>query len=171
LTPTSQQLARALILRGCGISDGVVEVQPENTSNPLPLQDKHAAGIFDDFHRMEVNSLRAEVAFIRSLNADLEGDKRELRTRLQCACWLALLLAGLLFCALRWPGCGGSSRSYVAGPAVRRLAPLECTRLQGFPDDYFAGMKLADGPIYKMLGNSMAVPVIAWIGRMIESQL
>jgi hypothetical protein len=46
------------------------------------------------------------VAFIRSLNADLEGDKRELRTLLQCACWLALLLGGLLFCALRWPGCG-----------------------------------------------------------------
>jgi len=62
---------------------------------------------------------------------------------------------------------GGGSRSYVAGPAVRRLTPLECTRLQGFEDDYFTGMKLADGPIYKMLGNSMAVPVMRWIGERI----
>jgi hypothetical protein len=106
LTPTSQQLARALILRGCGISDEVVEVQPENTPNLLLLQDKQAAGIFDDFHRMEVEALKAEVRCIRQFNTELEVEKRELRTRLQCVGWLAILLGGLLFCALRWPGCG-----------------------------------------------------------------
>jgi DNA-cytosine methyltransferase len=56
--------------------------------------------------------------------------------------------------------------------AVRRLTPLECCRLQGFPDDYFTGLRLnkpfADGPIYKMLGNSMAVPVMRWIGERIN---
>jgi len=56
--------------------------------------------------------------------------------------------------------------------AVRRLTPLECTRLQGFKDDFFdhvlyRGKPPADGPIYKALGNSMAVPVIAWIGKRI----
>ena len=56
--------------------------------------------------------------------------------------------------------------------AVRRLTPLECTRLQGFADDFFdhvlyRGKPPADGPIYKALGNSMAVPVIAWIGKRI----
>lgn len=66
---------------------------------------------------------------------------------------------------------GGSSRSYVAGSAVRRLTPRECERLQGFPDDYtlvpYRKGMMADGPRYKALGNSMAVPVMRWIGERI----
>jgi DNA (cytosine-5)-methyltransferase 1 len=63
---------------------------------------------------------------------------------------------------------GGSSRSYVAQPwAVRRLTPTECHRLQGFPDDHCAityrNKPAADGPQYKALGNSMAVPCVRWI--------
>tara|TARA_Y100000310_G_scaffold330183_1_gene401411 strand:- start:1837 stop:3042 length:1206 start_codon:yes stop_codon:yes gene_type:complete len=60
------------------------------------------------------------------------------------------------------------------GAAVRRLTPRECSRLQGFPDDYTAipwrGKPAADcpdGPQYKALGNSMAVPVVRWIGQKI----
>jgi DNA (cytosine-5)-methyltransferase 1 len=65
------------------------------------------------------------------------------------------------------PAIGGSASS------VRRLTPRECERLQGFPDDYTLipwrrGMA-SDGPRYKALGNSMAVPVMAWIGRRIEA--
>ena len=52
--------------------------------------------------------------------------------------------------------------------AVRRLTPRECERLQGFPDDYTAIPEAADGPRYKSLGNSMAVPVMAWIGKRIN---
>jgi len=67
--------------------------------------------------------------------------------------------------------------------AVRRLTPTECERLQGFPDSYtFIPIKRrqpiegqpcvvkmsADGPRYKALGNSMAVPVMAWIGQRIK---
>jgi DNA (cytosine-5)-methyltransferase 1 len=55
--------------------------------------------------------------------------------------------------------------------AVRRLTPRECERLQGFPDDYTAIPKAADGPRYKALGNSMAVPVMAWIGKRIANAL
>ena len=70
---------------------------------------------------------------------------------------------------------GGSSRSYVAQPwAVRRLTPVECERLQGFPDDFtripYRGKpadRCPDGPRYKALGNSMAVNVMAWIGERI----
>jgi DNA (cytosine-5)-methyltransferase 1 len=56
---------------------------------------------------------------------------------------------------------------------VRRLTPRECERLQGFPDDWTLvpyGVGVAkDGPRYKALGNSMAVPVMAWIGsRLLE---
>lgn len=55
--------------------------------------------------------------------------------------------------------------------AVRRLTPVECERLQGFPDGYtqvpVRGKPAADGPRYKALGNSMAVPVMRWIGERI----
>lgn len=69
---------------------------------------------------------------------------------------------------------GGSSRSYVVQKiAVRRLTPLECSRLQGFPDDYLSQVRYlgrtppADGAIYKALGNSIAVPCLVWIARRI----
>jgi DNA (cytosine-5)-methyltransferase 1 len=59
------------------------------------------------------------------------------------------------------------------GSAVRRLTPRECERLQGFPDDYTVvshrGKPAADGPRYKALGNSMAVPCMAWIGQRIQA--
>jgi DNA (cytosine-5)-methyltransferase 1 len=55
--------------------------------------------------------------------------------------------------------------------AVRRLTPRECERLQGFPDDWTAipyrGKPASDGPRYKAIGNSMAVPVMKWIGERI----
>ena len=55
---------------------------------------------------------------------------------------------------------------------VRRLTPRECERLQGFPDDYtlvpIRNKPAADGPRYKALGNSMAVPVMRWIGRQLD---
>lgn len=54
------------------------------------------------------------------------------------------------------------------GSAVRRLTPRECERLQGFPDDYTAIPGAADGPRYRALGNSMAVPVMRWIGERLD---
>jgi len=53
--------------------------------------------------------------------------------------------------------------------AVRRLTPIECERLQGFPDNYTnIKDKCPDGPRYKAMGNSMAVPVMRWIGERIN---
>jgi site-specific DNA-cytosine methylase len=57
---------------------------------------------------------------------------------------------------------------YQASMAVRRLTPVECERLQGFPDGYTnIKTNCPDGPRYKALGNSMAVPVMKWIGQRI----
>jgi len=60
--------------------------------------------------------------------------------------------------------------------AVRRLSPRECERLQGFPDDHTLipwrnkpADQCPDGPRYKALGNSMAVPCMAWIGKRIDA--
>ena len=57
----------------------------------------------------------------------------------------------------------------ISNMAVRRLTPIECERLQGFPDSY-TNIKenCPDGPRYKALGNSMAVPVMKWIGQRIN---
>ena len=76
---------------------------------------------------------------------------------------------------------GMKQQTYIAdnsstdNTCVRRLTPRECERLQGFPDDYtqIAWRKKTpdncpDGPRYKALGNSMAVPVMRWIGERIQ---
>lgn len=69
---------------------------------------------------------------------------------------------------------GGSA--IVQAMAVRRLTPVECERLQGFPDNYSnipwrKAAESPDGPRYKALGNSWAVPVVAWIGQRIQNQI
>lgn len=51
---------------------------------------------------------------------------------------------------------------------VRGLMPVECERLQGFPDGHTDIPGAKDGPRYKALGNSMAVPVMRWIGKKIS---
>lgn len=64
------------------------------------------------------------------------------------------------------------------GVAVRRLTPIECERLQGFPDNHtLIGWRgkdadeCPDGPRYKAIGNSMAVPVMRWIGERIAAAM
>ena len=63
------------------------------------------------------------------------------------------------------------SVSVAESVGVRRLTPRECERLQGFPDDWtlvlHRGKPAANGPRYKAIGNSMAVPVMRWIGSRI----
>jgi DNA (cytosine-5)-methyltransferase 1 len=71
-------------------------------------------------------------------------------------------------------GTGGGNVPLVGAMAVRRLTPVECERLQGFPDNWsrisWKGKpetECPDGPRYKACGNSMAVPVMRWIGERI----
>ncbi|KGK95560.1 cytosine methyltransferase [Pseudomonas syringae pv. tomato] len=80
--------------------------------------------------------------------------------------------------ALRASGGGGDKAHALVNSSVRRLTPTECERLQGFPDDYtlipwrgrVRGL-CPDGPRYKAIGNSKAVPVVRWIGMRIQQQL
>jgi DNA (cytosine-5)-methyltransferase 1 len=70
-------------------------------------------------------------------------------------------------------GAGCATAAIATALAVRRLTPRECERLQGFPDDWTAvpyrGKPAADGPRYKAIGNSMAVPVMRWIAERIAA--
>jgi DNA (cytosine-5)-methyltransferase 1 len=72
--------------------------------------------------------------------------------------------------------CADSNAVLTPAMQVRRLTPVECERLQGFPDGYTnipwrKKPESPDGPRYKALGNSWAVPVVAWIGKRIKEQL
>ena len=82
---------------------------------------------------------------------------------------------GQLAVAYRTSGnCGtDQNQNIIQQPhGVRRLTPVECCRLQGFSDTYldilYRGKPAKDGPKYKALGNSMAVPCMRWIGERIE---
>lgn len=77
---------------------------------------------------------------------------------------------------LRASSGGGDKAHVLAAMSVRRLTPVECERLQGFPDNYSQipwrkkpASECPDGPRYKALGNSWAVPVVQWIGRRIHN--
>ncbi|QJP09036.1 DNA cytosine methyltransferase [Pseudomonas multiresinivorans] len=68
--------------------------------------------------------------------------------------------------------------SLVVASAVRRFTPRECERLQGFPDDYTLipwrgkpAEECPDGPRYKAIGNSKAIPVVRWLGRRLLEQI
>jgi DNA (cytosine-5)-methyltransferase 1 len=75
---------------------------------------------------------------------------------------------------------GGMSSGYhpvvpgltASGMGVRRMTPLEYERLQGFPDGWtevpYRGKPAKDGPRYRAIGNSMAVPVVRWIGERLQ---
>lgn len=72
----------------------------------------------------------------------------------------------------------GHSHAVATASAVRKLLPVECERLQGFPDDYtripYRGKpaeECPDAPRYKALGNSWCVPVVRWIGHRIQKEL
>lgn len=76
------------------------------------------------------------------------------------------------------PACNQGGVAIRSGSAVRRLTPRECERLQGFTDDYtlipYRGKPASDcpdGPRYKAIGNSKAVPVVRWIGQRLQQQL
>jgi len=64
--------------------------------------------------------------------------------------------------------CNSLAVSSASSARVRRLTPMECERLQGFPDGYTAIPEARDGVRYAALGNSMAVPVMAWLGHRIS---
>ena len=71
---------------------------------------------------------------------------------------------------------GNQGGDFIHTHQVRRLTPTECERLQGFPDNFTqipwrnkAAEDCPDGPRYKAMGNSMAVPVMRWIGERIDA--
>jgi DNA (cytosine-5)-methyltransferase 1 len=70
------------------------------------------------------------------------------------------------------PGRTDRGTRLLQGAAVRRFTPLECERLQGFPDGYTAvpyrgAQVAADSPRYEAIGNAIAIPPLRWLGERI----
>jgi DNA (cytosine-5)-methyltransferase 1 len=72
-------------------------------------------------------------------------------------------LARPLTAAANGPHYDYDTENFVISDGVRRLTPIECERLQGFPDDWT--LPLHDSPRYRVLGNAVAVPVVEWVLR------
>jgi DNA (cytosine-5)-methyltransferase 1 len=99
----------------------------------------------------------------------------EARAEVQAVSVTGQKLGGDVATALR-ASSGGGDKPHVLTSAVRRLTPRECERLMGSPDDYTRipwrgkpASECPDGPRYKALGNSWAVPLFAWLGRRITN--
>ena len=99
---------------------------------------------------------------------------------MQSIAWSEELTASVELAGTIQRGGEGGRHDGVMTPnmAVRRLTPVECEKLQGFPPGYTAipwrkkpASECPDGPRYKALGNSWAVPVVRWIGRRIQKEL
>jgi DNA (cytosine-5)-methyltransferase 1 len=95
-------------------------------------------------------------------------------------CWMEDTVAGTLDASMGMSGHANRPAVMTVSQAmaVRRLTPVECERLQGFPAGYTAipwrkkpASECPDGPRYKALGNSWAVPVVAWLGKRIQNSL
>jgi DNA (cytosine-5)-methyltransferase 1 len=95
-------------------------------------------------------------------------------------CWMEDAVAGTLDASMGMSGHANrpAVMTVFRAMAVRRLTPVECERLQGFPDNYTnipwrnkPASECPDGPRYKALGNSWAVPVVTWIGKRIQNSL
>jgi hypothetical protein len=74
-------------------------------------------------------------------------------------------------CTLESGGGGNNKQAVAYGLTVRRLMPVECELLQGMPRNHTAIPGAADGPRYKSIGNSKAVPCVTWLGQRISRSL
>lgn len=126
---------------------------PANYSNPRPG---------DPCHPLAAGAHAPAVAFQPRIARNGRGDMGEVVNALQAQSGST--------------GKGDAAPCVATSMQVRRLTPTECERLQGFPDGYTAipwrgkpADQCPDGPRYKALGNSMAVPVMRWIGERIDA--
>jgi hypothetical protein len=112
--------------------------------------------------------------FATTMTADMAGPTHSGPKVMQPIAWDAELNAKeqLMGTLLRGGEGGRTDGVMQTNMAVRRLTPIECERLQGFPDGYTnIKANCPDGPRYKALGNSWAVPVVAWIGKRINDAI
>lgn len=138
-----------LIGRDAGGPNGI-GVSEKNTMYTLTKADVH--GVAYSFDSLSSNSMKSKNPNSGCREVDLS---KTLDTTRPCP-------------SKNQGGIGILHNQVMQNMAVRRLTTKECERLQGFPDDYTNTPTSSDSTRYKALGNSMAVPVMKWIGERIE---
>jgi DNA (cytosine-5)-methyltransferase 1 len=144
-------------------TQGVAVAFPIDTMNHIGRSDNHSFGDFEpgapSYTLTKGHSHAVAAVFVQDDTTPKVGDD-------------------LANCLRRDAGGEGACVLPPVSMQVRRLTPVECERLQGFPDGYTAipwrknpASECPDGPRYKALGNSWAVPVVRWIGRRIAEHL
>jgi DNA (cytosine-5)-methyltransferase 1 len=179
MAPTLSCNHEAPYIAGCVPFDTTQITSAANYSNPQPG---------DPCHPLAAGAHAPAIAFHGSQDPDVSGDVTHPvgRNQGQETC-VAVALRGREGGAtaelgdevqncLRASSGGGDKPHVLTAMQVRRLTPRECERLQGFPDDYTLipwrkkpADQCPDGPRYKALGNSWAVPVARWIGERIQA--
>jgi DNA (cytosine-5)-methyltransferase 1 len=143
---------------------GIVSIQGKIVSNDKPTFCLQGGG--NTSQNSQGSGINKEVSF--TLNCmDVHGVAQPVGTD----CYNGSI-TGDIACTMGTPGSSvnASGPTVMQHMAVRRLTPVECERLQGFPDGYTnIRENCPDGPRYKALGNSMAVPVMRWIGQRIQA--
>jgi DNA (cytosine-5)-methyltransferase 1 len=146
-----------------------------DTSSPCPSKNQGGIGIVQAIGVDTYNGTESGDVAV-TMTADMGGPTHsglKVMQRLPIA-WDAELNAkeDKMGTLIRGGQGGRSDGVMMPNMAVRRLTPIECERLQGFPDNYTdikpKGKPTPDGSRYKALGNSMAVPVMKWIGERIN---
>ena len=158
--------------RNSGQENAVFPVQ-----NALRGKSQNGLGIADSgepMYTLDQGSQHA-VACTLGARAEVKATSISLRGREGGA---TAELGGEVSGCIRASSGGGDKPHALISNSVRRLTPIECERLQGFPDNHTQipwrgkpAEQCPDGPRYKAIGNSMAVPVMAWIGGRLNTAL
>jgi DNA (cytosine-5)-methyltransferase 1 len=123
----------------------------ENTIGRQPLNGGNGTGYTENglMYTLNATGVHGIAQFVDTYNGTIQGD-----------------IAATMTADMAGPTHSGPK--VMQQTRVRRLTPMECERLQGFPDNYTNIPNASDGPRYRALGNSMAVPVMNWIGTRIQ---
>ena len=160
-----------------GMAGNIVGREPENGGNGTGFCDPDENGYYTltATDRPGVAVCMADAAAGAAIDVEMAGCLKASNDRNPPIVTQYGDVSGTLTARFDSSACADRGQTVVAcGSGVRRLTPRECERLQGFPDDWtrvpYRGRTSSacpDGPRYKAIGNSMAIPVVRWIGRRI----
>jgi DNA (cytosine-5)-methyltransferase 1 len=166
-----------------GIAENIINRQDHNGSNGIGSQEElqytlNATGVHGIATMSDVAGT-LDASYYKGQDSR-QGGEREFVAQSFAQNQLGEVRVGDVFNTLNTNSnaSGRNTPLLMSQMVVRRLTPTECERLQGFPDGYTQipwrkkpAEDCPDGPRYKALGNSWAVPVVAWIGERIAKEL